>query len=161
MQNLQQHFKLERVVIVADNGLNSKLNLKELKDAGFAYIVSCGVKNLAAKIQQQVLSQSGYQEVALKQVFDHSEAEDNGSDDTHLFKYKLLDYRNTLRDKDEVQGKTVTLNSMEFSVLDIENEPYYLKGKHLALASKIFSVLRLKQPKNIMAEQQAREYLPC
>ena len=51
------------------------------------------------------------------------------------------------------------LNSMEFSVLDIENEPYYLKGKHLALASKIFSVLRLKQPTNIMGEEQAMEYI--
>ena len=51
------------------------------------------------------------------------------------------------------------LNSMEFSVLDIENEPYYLKGKHLSLASKIFSVLRLKQPTNIMGEEQAMEYI--
>lgn len=51
------------------------------------------------------------------------------------------------------------LNSMEFSVLDIENEPYYLKGTHLSLASKIFSLLRLKQPTNIMGEQQAREYM--
>jgi transposase len=323
LQKLQQHFKLERVVIVADKALNSKLNLKELKDAGFDYIVSCRVKNLANKIQQQVLSQSGYEEVALKQVFDYPEAEENGSDDKHLFTYKLLDYSNTLRYKDEAQGKTVTLklpeklictysskraakdrrdrqrqvdkaqkavdtnqksvlthrgykrfiktgetekeeqhlmldaakieqaarfdgfaalqcsclgidaleaihqyrqlwrieesfrtikstmktrpiflqtqkhieghfvmcflgfllereleyrltkrqiehspeqiktalNSMEFSVLDIENEPYYLKGKHHPLASKIFAVLRLKQPPNIMGEQQALEYI--
>ena len=51
------------------------------------------------------------------------------------------------------------LNSMEFSILDIEKEPYYLKGKHLSLASKIFSLLRLKQPTNIMGEQQALEYI--
>jgi hypothetical protein len=299
------------------------LNLKALKDAGFEYIISCRVKKLAKKVQDQVLSQSGYEEVAFNQEFGSSEDEDNEADEKHLFTYKLLDYSNRIRYVDEAQGKTVTvklaeklictysskraakdrrdrqrqvdkaqkvvdtnqksvlnhrgykrfiktaetendkqhlmldearieqaarfdgfaalqcsrldsdaleavrqsrqlwrieesfrtikstmktrpiflwtpkhieghfvicflafllereleyrltqrqiehspeqiktaLDSMEFSVLDIENEPYYLKGKHHPLASKIFAVLRLKQPKNIMGEQQALEYI--
>jgi transposase len=320
---LQQHFKLERVVIVADKGLNSKLNLKAIKDAGFEYIVSCRVKNLAKTVQKQILLESGYEEVPVKEVFGSCEDEDNEADEQHLFKYKLLDYTNRIRYAGEAQGKRVTvqleeklictysskraakdrrdrqrqvdkaqkvvesnqksvlthrgykrfiktegaeqdtqhllldedkieqaarfdgfaalqcsrldtdaleavrqyrqlwrieesfrtikstmktrpiflrtkahveghfvicflafllereleyrlttrqidhspeqiktaLNSMEFSVLDIENDPYYLKGKHRALASKIFALLRLKQPTNIMGEQQALEYM--
>jgi transposase len=299
------------------------LNLKAIKDAGFAYIVSCRVKKLAKKIQEQVLSDDGYEEVALKQVFGSSEDGEKEADKKPLFKYKLLDYTNSIRYTDEAQGKTVTvkleeklicsysskraakdrrdrqrqvdkaqkvvdtnqksalshrgykrfikaegveqdkqhlaldedkikqaarfdgfaalqcshpdtdaleaireyrqlwrieesfrtikstmktrpiflrtkehveghfvlcflafllereleyrlkkrniehspeqiktaLNSMEFSILDIENEPYYLKGKHRSLASKIFALLRLKQPTNIMEEQQAMEYM--
>lgn len=323
---LQDHFKLGQVVIVADKGLNSKLNLKAIKDAGFEYIISCRVKNLAKKIQQQILSESGYDQVAFESVFGGAEQESPATDEKHTFKYKLLDYTNSIRYTDEARGKTLTveleeklictysskraakdqrdrqrqvekaqkvvdsnqksalnhrgykrfikaerdgqgeedtqrlaldedkitqaaefdgfaalqcsrldtdalealrqyrqlwrieesfrtikstmqtrpiflrtqkhieghfvlcflafllereleyhlkkrqvehspeqikaaLNSMEFSVLDIENEPYYLKGKHLSLASRIFSVLRLKQPANIMGEQQAMEYI--
>jgi transposase len=323
LRKLQKHFKLEQVVIVADKGLNSKLNLKAIKDAGFEYIVSCPVKKLAKKVQQQILLDEGYEQVELKEVFGSSEDEEKETEEKHIFKYKLLDYSNRIRYTDEAQGKKMTvelaeklicsysskraakdrrdrqrqidkaqkvveenqksvlsprgykrfikaegagqgpqrlvldqakieqaapfdgfaalqcscldtdalealrqyrqlwrieesfrtikstmktrpifvrtkehieghfvlcflafllereleyrlskrqiehspeqikkaLNSMEFSVLDIENDPYYLKGKHLPLASKIFSVLRLKQPTNIMGEQQAMEYI--
>jgi transposase len=323
LEKLHQHFKLERVVIVADKGLNSKLNLKGIKDAGFEYIISARVKNLAKKVQEHILSESGYEEVAFKRVFGSAEDEEPGADEQPLFKYKLLEYTNRLRYKDERQDKTVTvtlaekllctysskraakdrrdrqrqvdkaqqvvdtnqtsvlnhrgykrfiktegadkatptltlddakiaqaarfdgfaalqcsrldtdalealrqyrqlwrieesfrtikstmqtrpiflrtkkhieghfvlcflafllereleyrlkkrhiehspeqiktaLNSMEFSVLEIENDPYYLKGKHRSLASKIFSLLRLKQPTNVMGEQQALEYM--
>jgi transposase len=323
LRKLQKHFKLKRVVIVADKGLNSKLNLKAIKDAGFEYIVSARVKKLAGKVQEQILSQSGYEEVSVKEVFGSSEDEDKEAEEKPLFTYKILDYSNSIRYEDAAQGKTVTakleeklictysskraakdrrdrqrqvdkahkaveenkksvlnhrgykrfiktegseqdkqrlvldhakieqaarfdgfaalqcsrldtdalaaireyrqlwrieesfrtmkstiktrpiflrtkehveghfvlcflafllereleyrltqrkiehspeqiktaLNAMEFSVLEIENESFYLKGKHLSLASKIFSVLRLKQPTNIMGEQQAMEYM--
>ena len=319
LRKLQKHFKLGQVVIVADKGLNCKLNLKTIKEAGFEYIISCRVKNLAKKMQEHILSESGYEQVAVDKVFGGAEDDSNEADEKHLFKYKLLDYTNRIRYTDEALGKTVTveleekmictysskraakdqrdrqrqvdkaqkvvdsnqksalnhrgykrfikaevdeqdhqdtqrlvldqdkitqvakfdgfaalqcsrpdtdalealrqyrqlwrieesfrtikstmktrpiflrtpkhieghfvlcflafllereleyrlkqrqidhspeqiktaLNSMEFSVLDIENEPYYLKGKHL-------SVLRLKQPTNIMGEQQALEYV--
>ncbi len=326
LKKLQNHFKLGQVVIVADKGLNNKLNLKVIKDAGFEYILSCRVKHLAKKIQQQILADSGYTQMALEQVFGGAEKQDGGAEKTHIFKYKLVDYTNRIRYQDKARGQSVTielaekmictysskraakdqrdrhrqvdkaqkvvdsnqksalnhrgykrfikaevdgqaeqneqrlvldeekitqaaefdgfaalqcsrldidalealrqyrqlwrveesfrtikstmktrpifvrtkqhieghfvlcflafllereleyrlkkrqiehspeqiktaLNSMEFSVLDIENEPYYLKGKHLSLASKIFSVLRLKQPTNIMGEEQAMEYV--
>ena len=323
LRKLHKHFNLKRVVLVADKGLNSKLNLKAIKDAGFEYIVSCRVKKLAKQVQQQLLSDTGYEQVDFTQGFGSSDDDDKEADKKHLFKYKMLDYTNSMRYQDEDLGKTVTaaleeklicsyssrraakdrrdrqrqvdkaqkivdtnqksaltprgykrfikaegteqdkqrlvldeekinqaarfdgfaalqcsdlntdafealhqyrqlwrieesfrtikatmktrpiflrtqkhveghfvlcflafllereleyrltkrqiehspeqiktaLNSMEFSVLDIENEPYYLKGKHLSLASKIFSLLRLKQPTNIMGEQQAMEYI--
>lgn len=330
LRRLQKHFKLGHVVIVADKGLNSKLNLKTIKDAGFEYIISCRIKSLAQTIQQQILSESGYEQVAVEKVVGGSAEERKEPEEKHLFKYKLLDYTNIIRYKDEAGGKSVqveleeklictysskraakdqhdrqrqvekaqkvvasnqksalnhrgykrfikaeveggqdeqnepneqrlvvdqdkidqaacfdgvaalqcsrlaldplealrqyrqlwrieesfriikstmktrpiflrtkqhieghfvlcflafllereleyrlkkreiehspeqiktALNSMEFSVLEIENEPYYLKGKHRSLASKIFSILRLKQPTNIMGEEQAMEYI--
>jgi transposase len=71
-----------------------------------------------------------------------------------------LEYRLTQRQIEHSPESIKTaLNSMEFSLLDIEDDPYYLKGKHVALASKIFALLRLKQPPNMMDEQQAREYV--
>lgn len=59
LRKLQHHFKLGRVVIVADKGLNRKLNLKAIKEAGFEYIISARVKNLAKTVQEKILSESG------------------------------------------------------------------------------------------------------
>ncbi|MBU2445159.1 MAG: transposase [Bacteroidetes bacterium] len=51
------------------------------------------------------------------------------------------------------------LNGMELSEIKIENETYYLRGKHNSLASKIFSTLRLRQPENILVETDALNYV--
>jgi transposase len=335
LSRLQKDFKIGQVVIVADKGLNSKLNLKEIKDAGFDYIVSCRLKSMSQKMQTEVLSDTGYQEKPLKDVFGHTtdDQEENDSTDSvkdesektekPVFKYKLLDYTNVVCYRNEESGKwrkiklaeklictwsskradkdkrdrqrqvdkaveliegnkksalnprgykglvkkegvddedaklvlneakieraasfdgfaalqcsrpdcdglevirqyrrllrieesfrvmkstmktrpiylqtrkhieghfvmcflafllereleyrltkrkieysperiKAALKSMQFSILDIENETYYLKGKHESLASQIFALLRIKQPQNLMEKKKALDYL--
>jgi hypothetical protein len=51
------------------------------------------------------------------------------------------------------------INSLEFTKFEIEEEKYYLKSKQLPLASKILSELRIKQPNNVMSEEQVKQYL--
>jgi len=51
------------------------------------------------------------------------------------------------------------LNRMEFSEIEIEGQKYFLKGKHNSLASKIFAVLKIKQPANLMSNEQTTEYM--
>jgi hypothetical protein len=51
------------------------------------------------------------------------------------------------------------IGEVEFSEIEIEKEIYYLKGKHNKLASNIFSLLRIKQPKNLLTKEEAAEYI--
>jgi len=84
LDKLRTHFKIDKVIIVADRGLNSKLNLKEIKDHGFDYIVSARIKQMNQKIQAVILDEAGY--VNLKEKDDE--------DDELVYKYKVIEYVN-------------------------------------------------------------------
>jgi len=84
LQKLKQNYKLNQVIIVADKGLNSKINLKDIKEAGFDYIVSARIKNMPNKIQEAILSDAGYQTLT---TYD-KEGE---------YKYKTIDYVNNFQ----------------------------------------------------------------
>ena len=47
--------------MVADRGINSKLNLRAIKRAGFEYIVGARLKSLAGKVRQDVLDYGRYE----------------------------------------------------------------------------------------------------
>ena len=69
------------------------------------------------------------------------------------------------------------MNKMEFSEIEIEWQKYFMKssprgimqsikieyfipqGKHNSLASKIFAVLKIKQPSNLMPKEQTTKYM--
>lgn len=51
------------------------------------------------------------------------------------------------------------LNKMEFSEIEIEYQKYFMKSKHNSLASKIFAVLKIKQPSNLMSYEQTTKYM--
>ena len=82
LKKLKEKFKINQVVIVADKGLNSKLNFKEIKSNGFDYIVSSRIKNMSKSIQEKILSKDGYIEKG------------EASDDETEFRYKVIDYEN-------------------------------------------------------------------
>lgn len=71
-----------------------------------------------------------------------------------------LEYR---LNKREIENSPETiktaLKSMTFSELEIEGEPYYLKGKHQPLASQIFALLKMKLPTTLTDKIQWKEYL--
>lgn len=95
LQKLKQNYKLNQVIIVADKGLNSKMNLKEIKEAGFDYIVSARIKNMPKRIQEAILSDAGYQTLT---TYD-KEGE---------YKYKTIDYINNfqIEEENETENKT-------------------------------------------------------
>ena len=94
LKKLKEQFDLNKVIIVADKGINSKLNLKHIKDNGFGYIVSARIKNMKKSIQKEILSDQDYKEISNSDLFywrDDFEKEDS------LFKYKVLDYTNLIK----------------------------------------------------------------
>ena len=89
LDKLKDRFKIDTVVIVADRGLNSKSNLKAIKDAGYDYIVAAKIKTMDAKTQADILDNKDYITI-----------NDEDSDDG-LYSYKVMDYDNKIKYKEE------------------------------------------------------------
>lgn len=76
LKKLKERFNIGRVIIVADRGMQSKMNLLEIKKAGFNYIVGARLASLNSDLKKQILDLSNYQNI-LK------------TDDEHLKSYSF------------------------------------------------------------------------
>lgn len=56
LEALEKRFGIRKVVIVADKGIASKVNLKEIKDKGYSYIFAYRLKSASDKIKAEVFS---------------------------------------------------------------------------------------------------------
>ncbi|WP_166155405.1 IS1634 family transposase [Neochlamydia sp. AcF84] len=63
LKTLQERFKIQHVMIVADRGINSKLNLKRIKDRDYDYLMGCRLKSLNKSLQKQILDIEKYQTI--------------------------------------------------------------------------------------------------
>ena len=86
LENIKKRFRIERVIIVADRGLNSKGNLNLIKGAGYGYIMSSKIKGAAADLQKKVLSDEGFTDIH----------DNQGNLD---FRYKTLEHENIFTDE--------------------------------------------------------------
>ena len=66
LENIKKRFGINRVIIVADRGLNSKGNLNLIKEAGYGYIMASKIKGAAKALQEQLLSNDGFVDVCDK-----------------------------------------------------------------------------------------------
>lgn len=92
LDKLKERFNINKVVIVADRGLNSKFNFKKIKDKGYEYIVGSKLKNMPAKIKKEALDLSSYSYIC----------EDPDKDS---LKYKIIEYINSVK----LENSTVNL----------------------------------------------------
>jgi len=111
LDKLSGRFGIRRVIIVADRGLNSKLNLKRIKEKGYDYIVSSRIKSMRKEIQEAILNEEGYITTEKREKsMEISEDGGNPNPDPdkvntdantgiYSFKYKIIDYVNTVRDE--------------------------------------------------------------
>jgi len=118
LNNLKKRFAIKRVIIVADRGLNSKINLKMIKDAGYGYIVASRIKKLNEKVKEKIFDPEGYTELTSTNITTDSNIDSNGlnkednesknkgdnnrrsKEDKEIFRYKVIDYTNSIRDGD-------------------------------------------------------------
>src|SRR5262249_38582116 len=61
LDSIDKRFGIRNVIIVADRGINSKLNLKQIKDKGYGYIVASRIKSMPENIQMKILKEEDYQ----------------------------------------------------------------------------------------------------
>ena len=90
LDNLKGKFNLDKVVIVADRGLNSKINLKYIKDAGYDYLMAVSIKSLSKKMKDAILDKESYTNILTKE--DSEEG---------LYAYKTLEYDNVVKYEEE------------------------------------------------------------
>nr|WP_277995734.1 MULTISPECIES: transposase [Moorella] len=79
LEKLEKRFGLRRVIIVADRGINSKLNLKRIVERGYSYIFAARIKSMKKEITDVILDENGYQEIT------------NGQE---VICYKVIEYIN-------------------------------------------------------------------
>lgn len=91
LEKLEKRFGIRRVIIVADRGINSKLNLKRIVDRNYSYIFAARFKNMGRKIEEQVFDPEGYIELS--------------SDQDEKVLYKVIDHINRFKQ----DGKTCEL----------------------------------------------------
>jgi transposase len=91
LENIKKRFGINRVIIVADRGINSKQNLTLIKEAGYEYIVASKIRQMSAKMQEKILSSDGFISLG-----DDSVAEKG-------FRYKTLEYENIFTDTENVK----------------------------------------------------------
>lgn len=63
LEKLEKRFGLRRVIIVADRGINSKLNLKRIAERGYRYIVASRIRKMNKALTQALLDPEGYAEM--------------------------------------------------------------------------------------------------
>lgn len=83
LEKLEQRFGINRVIIVADRGINSKLNLKHIRDKGYGYVVASRLKVMSEKILESVFDPGGYNDVP--------------TEDDAVFRCKSLAYVNRFK----------------------------------------------------------------
>jgi len=86
LKKIQKRFKISRVIIVADRGLNNKDALNKIKEAGCGYIMAAKIKGSSAKFQKKIFEEDGFVPVCNKE----RELE---------FKYKVMPHENVFEDE--------------------------------------------------------------
>jgi len=89
LENIKGRFGVNRVIIVADRGINSKGNLNLIKKAGYGYIVSSKIKGMSQKMQSKMLDPTGFIPV-------------NDKDGKEVFRYKAIEYENKFEDDEGI-----------------------------------------------------------
>lgn len=70
LDKLKTRFSINRVIIVADRGMSSKINLKQIKESGFDYLVGSRLKTFSNSMKNQVLDKSLYQPLFKKDDYE-------------------------------------------------------------------------------------------
>jgi len=81
LENIKKRFGIQRVIIVADRGLNAKINLDLIKEAGYGYIMASRIRGMGKAMKKKILSPDGFNTI-------------NDSNGAEVFKYKILPYTN-------------------------------------------------------------------
>ena len=90
LEKIKKRFKIGRVVIVADRGINYKDGLNKIKEAGYGYIMAAKIKGTSAALQKRVFADEGFVDIYDKE----GKLE---------LRYKVMEHVNTYKDANGVQ----------------------------------------------------------
>ena len=98
LEKIKKRFRITRMIIVADRGLNSKGNLHLIKKAGYGYIMAAKIKGSAATLQKKVLEDSGFTDIFDKKgnlefrckAIEHENAFTDEGGETHMLPENMI-----------------------------------------------------------------------
>lgn len=96
LEKLEKRFGIRRVIIVADRGINSGINLRRIKNRKYGYIIASKIKKLKEEIRNKIFDSEGYQQM---------------NSDIGKVRYKIIDYINEFKVEGE-KGKTKLAEKM-------------------------------------------------
>lgn len=163
LEKLKKLFMLNQVIIVADKGLNSKINLKEIKDRGFDYILSAKIKNMSRKAQKEILSDEGYKSKITEPI---NSADTKKKEE--IYRTKVLDYENNVEFEEEetkkkkrvvLKEKMVCIYSSKRARKDQRDRERAIEKANKILEQKDYGLLKQKKgyKKYIKSEKEATE----
>lgn len=68
LKKLRARYKIDKVIVTADRGLNSSENLKAIKSLGMDYVIAFRLRNAGKAIQEQIFDTNGWTEVTSEAV---------------------------------------------------------------------------------------------
>lgn len=80
LEALKKNFEIEKLILVGDRGICSKVNLEAIREAGYEYIVATSLRKRSKNIQEQVLDKEGYKSI--------------NDNDSEIFKFKEIELNN-------------------------------------------------------------------
>lgn len=63
LAEIRRKYDIRRVVLVADSGMLSLVNTRELEESNFEYIVGARLRNMNSKLKDEILNLQNYQEI--------------------------------------------------------------------------------------------------
>lgn len=126
LDNLKTRFGIRDIIIVADRGINNKLNLKSIIDKGYGYIVASRIKNLKKEEEEKIFDQGGYQTITNSggsvryKIIDHLNVFKNGKNKVELTEKLIITYSEKRAEKDRADRQRL-----------LEKAEYLLANKSL------------------------------
>ncbi len=84
IEKLKKQFNIQRLIFVADQGMIAGANLEIIRNSGYEYIISCRLKKLEKKLQEQVLDLASYADMPRENASGIAEEEPD------INKYKII-----------------------------------------------------------------------
>jgi len=119
LDKLKKRFTIGKVIIVADRGINSKINLMHIKDKGYDYIFASRIKTLKKDIKEEIFNKDGYQ-------------------DTDGISYKIINYLNRVNKNYELPENLIITYSPKRAQKDRADRERLIKKARTLLNNKSY-----------------------
>ena len=90
LEAIKKRFRINRIIIVADRGLNIKGNSNHVKEAGYGYIMASKIKGASSALQKKVLEDKGFVSI-------------NDKEGNIMLRYKVMEHKNIFKDENKVK----------------------------------------------------------
>ncbi|MEW6558428.1 MAG: IS1634 family transposase [Elusimicrobiota bacterium] len=80
IEKMKYKFNINQIILIADQAMLSKANIKTIKDSGYEYIIGARMRNKSEKIKEKILNPDNYIELQVEEedVFKYKEIKIDG-----------------------------------------------------------------------------------